>query len=280
MKKLIAIIFAISLIAPSPAQANEKIIDQMVERYNFYMATGCSKRVDNVLLFSFGWTDGDSKYPACPESNLKDPLSLAAPLVAFTPRDYNIWLSRCTTHFFQYACPQDKTQFKDIPIRSQMKKWYDLAAEILAREVARQSEHDQDMEKWNNIYKKYYPSKTHNCKPLKPFYYTAKTGYYIASAKQIDKSTYVIKSGPEYKTYKYTYTKQEQKEHMNSCISDWKRDNEWSAEMYNSYKETYLMVFDLSSYAPGKPCLINKQVVEFKGIATVKCSNSVWVKTQ
>jgi hypothetical protein len=53
-------------------------------------------------------------------------------------------------------------------------------------------------------------------KPLKPFYYTSKTGRYIVSATMIDNYTVVATAGPEYKRYKYVYTKKEQADHIKS----------------------------------------------------------------
>jgi len=53
-------------------------------------------------------------------------------------------------------------------------------------------------------------------KPLKPFYYTSKTGRYIVSARMIDNYTVVATAGPEYKRYKYVYTKKEQADHIRS----------------------------------------------------------------
>lgn len=279
MKKLIAIIFAISLIAPSPAQANEKIIDKMVQKYMSIQNSGCATNIDNLLLEMFKWTGGDSNYQDCPELVYGDPLSWATPLVAFTPNDYSIWLKKCDSHFFSYMCPQDKTSFNFNVVASMTNAYYRyLEAQKNTESIA--IFYSKSMQSWNNIYKEYYPSKNHNCKPLKPFYYTSRTGSYIVSAKQIDKNTYVVKAGPEYKTYKYTYTKKEQKEHMDSCISDWKKDNEWQTKMYNQYKDIYLDNFNLSEYAPGKPCNVAKKIVEFKDIATVKCSNNVWVKVK
>ena len=73
----------------------------------------------------------------------------------------------------------------------------------------------------NQTLKNYFPDKIKSdlmkdgyFKPLKPFYYTSKTGRYIVSATQIDKNTVVATAGPEYKRYKYVYTKKEQADHM------------------------------------------------------------------
>ena len=78
----------------------------------------------------------------------------------------------------------------------------------------------------NQALKDYFPSKIKSdlmkdgyFKPLEPFYYTSKTGKYIVTAKQINQNTVVATAGPEYKRYKYVYTKKEQANHMSISIN-------------------------------------------------------------
>lgn len=271
MKKLIAIIFAISLIAPSPAQADDKIIDKMIDRYLLLQSKGCANNTDNLLLEIFGWSGGDSNYQDCPSGVYGDPLSWASPTVAFTPKDYSIWLKQCETHFFGYSCPQDKTVM-NVNLRENMSRVYSMYKN---GQESWESYYSDSLDSWNNIYKQLYVPKKHNCKPLKPLYFTYKTGNYVATAKKVG-DTYVVKAGAEYKTGVYHYTKKEQKEHMDSCISEWKADR----EKYEKYKSEYLNDFNQSQYFPGKPCATAGKNIEFKDIATVKCSNNVWVKVK
>jgi hypothetical protein len=275
MKKLIAIVFAVSLIAPLPAQANEDIINKMVSRYLSHPA--CSPNTDNLLLEVFGWQGGDSGYEDCSEKIYGDPISWAIPVVKFTDKDYQIWLKKCEENFFTYSCPQSKNKM-NFDLKSHMASLYGMYKEAQKSLDGIETHYSESMESWNEIYKKYYPSQKHNCKPLKPFYYTSKTGRYIASAKQIDKNTVIVTAGPEYKTYKYVYTKKEQKEHMDSCIAEWKSDYEWYTEMYTKYKNMYIDTFNRSKYALGRECNKLNQIIEFKDIATVKCIKGSWIK--
>jgi hypothetical protein len=231
------------------------------------------------LLEVFKWQGGDSNYQDCPTKIYGDPLSWAVPVVVFTSNDYGIWLKNCNSHFFTYVCPQDKTKM-ELDIKGLMQTLYSLYEESQKAQDGIEIHFSESMESWNAIYKEHYPSQKHNCKPLKPFYYTSKTGRYIASAKQINKNTIIVTAGPEYKTYKYTYTKKEQKEHMDYCISQWKSDRDWSIEIYNDYKDMYTKRFDASVYAAGRKCNILNKVIEFKDIATVKCVNGAWAKTK
>ena len=276
MKK-ISFILALVLFSVgfTPAQANDKIIDQMVKKYLSH--TACATNVDNLLSEIFQWQGGDSGYKDCPKPAYGDPLSWAVPTIAFTPRDHQTWLKNCTDHFFTYSCPQDNDKM-NFDTKGHMHLLYSMYEEGQKSQDGIDKYYTESMESWNAIHKEYYPLQKHNCKPLKPFYYTSKTGRYIASATQINKNTVVVTAGPEYKTYKYTYTKNEQKEHMDYCMSQWKSDRDWSIKIYTQYKDMYKDTFSQSKYALGRECDILNQIIEFKDIATVKCIRNVWVK--
>lgn len=99
----------------------------------------------------------------------------------------------------------------------------------------------------NNLIKQGY------FKPLKPFYYTAKTGNYIVSATQITENTFTVKAGPEYKKYKYTYTKKEQ--------ADWMKESQKLLDVavkeYNSIIETAKFNGYVVICKPNVPCQIS-----------------------
>ena len=271
---LALIVFSVGF---TPAQANDQIIDQMVNKY--LSNPGCATNIDNLLLEIFQWDGGDSNYKDCQTLTYGDPLSWAVPTVAFTSNDYKIWLKNCNENFFTYSCPQSLNKM-NFDIKAYMKSLYLRYQEAQKSQDGIDIYYTQSMESWPAIYKDYYPSQKHNCKPLKPFYYTSKTGRYIASATQISKTTVVVTAGPEYKTYKYTYTKKEQKENMDYCLSQWKSDHDFAVKIYTQYKEMYINRFKESKYASGRDCNVLNQVIEFKDIATVKCIKNVWVQTK
>lgn len=90
-------------------------------------------------------------------------------------------------------------------------------------------------------------------KPLKPFYYTAKTGKYIVSATQITEDTFVIKSGPEYKRYKYTYTKKEQAK----WIKEGQKKLDEAVFRYNEAVETAKINGYTVSCLKDMPCVVS-----------------------
>ena len=77
----------------------------------------------------------------------------------------------------------------------------------------------------------------------------------------------------------YKYTKQEQKEHMDSCIDEWKSSRNSYIEMKKIYSDSDSII----SVAQGKQCFVPGKLFDFKDIAKLQClSNgkgiSVWKK--
>jgi hypothetical protein len=271
MKK---IAFIVSLLLLSggftPAQANDQIIDQMVKKYK--TAAPCANNIDNLLLEIFKWDGGDSNYQDCEKYNSSDVMSHASPTVVFTAKDYNIWISKCSTHFFQYTCPGDKSQQQD-RTKEIMGNLYNFYLENLKSIDTSLATRSED---WKTTYEVFYTSPKHNCKPLKPLTFTYETGNYIATAKRVG-NTIIAKAGPEYKSGTYKYTKQEQKEHMDSCIAEWKSSRNSYLEMKKLYSDSDSII----SIAQGKQCFVPGKLFDFKDIAKLQClSNgkgiSVW----
>jgi hypothetical protein len=270
------IAFIVSLLLLSggftPAQANDQIIDQMVKKYK--TADPCADNIDNLLLEIFKWDGGDSNYQDCKKYDYADVMTYASPTVVFTAKDYGIWLSKCSTHFFNYTCPSDKSHQED-RTKEIMSNLYNV---YLGNIKSIDSAVEEQLRAWNITYKNYYIAPKHNCKPLKPLTFTYKTGNYIATAKRVG-NTIISKAGPEYKSGTYHYTKQEQKEHMNSCTSEWKSYR----DQYNRSKALFLDPFDIFAYAEGKQCFTGGKLADFKDIAKLKCLSNgkgmyVWKK--
>jgi len=274
MKK-ISFILALVLftVGFTPAQANDQIIDQMVAKYK--ATAPCATNVDNLLLEVFKWDGGDNNYQDCEKYNYAKVMTYAVPTAVFTSKDYSIWTLKCLTHFFGYKCPNDKGYYNDNYYKDTMSSYYNF---YLGNLKSMDTTVEGQLKEWNRIYKDYYISPKHNCKPLKSFSYTYPTGSYVATVTKSG-NTYTARVGEEYKSGTYRYTKQEQKDHMDSCIGDWQREREY----YYKMKEMFLEPFNIFSYAEGNPCFLPGKVFEFKGIGSLKClsissGGSVWRK--
>jgi hypothetical protein len=294
MKK---IAFILSLLVFSggftSAQASQQILDQMVKKYEStspclnYKDGGVSSEPVQSLI---DWT----LYKNCRENDpyfYDNVMSYAVPNFVLSQKDLSIFLLNCTQNWHQYECPKDLTGVSKplyLPIKNYsvhlMTKYFNSYVNNIK---SIDSTVEQQLIEWNKIWSEYNPkakrkelAKKGCFKPLAPFYYTSKTGRYIASATQINKNTIIVSAGPEYKTYKYIYTKKEQAQHTKDCNNEL----QLAIENYNKLKNLFLQPFNIFSYSEGKQCFVAGKIVEYKDISKLKCiatsnGTSVWKRT-
>lgn len=291
MRKLILVSLSVLLVlAGQPAQADKHIsIDDMVKKYESTLPCVYYRDFGNLINSVDSLINWDS-YKNCRENDpyiYDNLMSYAVPNFVLNEKDYNIFLLNCTDNWHQYACPKDSSGYSKplfLPIKNYSKELMTKYFELYQGNLkAADSAVEDSLAEWKDILAEYDPelkrkelAKRGCFKPLKPFYYTSKTGRYIVSAKMVDEYTIIATAGPEYKTYKYVYTKKEQAKHKKECNDDMT----FYKNLYEERKVSFLKSFNIFTYAENKKCFTPNKVADFKSLGTLKCINYKWVKTK